>query len=118
MALEPFHKRTKVADPPMMQADAPVTPKRDVQPASQTGPESAEPTSEKRPEKERKCCFCKKVQVMPPVTRCKPCNRLYNRVLNAKHSMGQGYIEVWDNMDKDKKVEFIRSAKDLIGSDL
>ena len=56
---------------------------------------------------------------MPPVTRCKPCNRLYERVRKAaKKSMGQDYIELWDNMDEDKKIQFIRSAKDLTGRNL
>ena len=118
MALEPFHKRTKVADPPMMQADAPVTPKRDVQPASQKGPESAEPTGEKRPEKERKCCFCKKVQVMPPVTRCKPCNTLYNRVQKAKNSIGAASVEAWDKLEKYRKVEFMMTARHWSGHHL
>ena len=113
MALEPVPKRTKVADPPMRQADAPVIPKIDVQ-----GPESAEPTNEKRPERERTCALCKKVQVMLPVTRCKPCNTLYNRVLNTKYLMGRGSIGVWDDMEKEKRNEFIMSAQDLKGKAL
>ena len=51
MALEPFPKRPNVAAPPRRPAAAPSTPKKDVQPASQKGPESAEPTSQKGPEK-------------------------------------------------------------------
>ena len=113
MALEPVPKRTKVADPPMRQADAPVAPRRDVQPASQTGPESAEPTNKKRPENEKKCCLCKKVQVVPPVTRCKPCNTLYNRLQRARNTMQPHIIEDWDRLDKYKKAEFIMSARHL-----
>ena len=44
MSAEPV---VKVADSPTRQADAPSTPKRDGQPASQKGPESAEPTNTK-----------------------------------------------------------------------
>ena len=107
MALEPFPKRTKVADPPMRRADAPSIPKKDVQPTSQKGPGNV-----------KLCSLCKKWQVMPPITRCKPCNSLYNRVLNAKKTMGRCSIEVWDNVYKEKKVEFIMSAQDLTASNL
>ena len=32
--------------------------------------------------------------------------------------MGNGFIEVWDKMDKDERNQLIRSAQDLTGSNL
>ena len=140
----------KVADAPMRQPRAPVTPKRNVQPtslkrlenpeqssqkgqekaepssqkgrekaepSSQKGPENAEPRSQKGQATDKWCSLCKNVCIMPPITRCKPCNTIYNRVLNAK-TMDKGSIGVWDDMEKEKTNDFIMSAQDLKGNAL
>ena len=88
------------------------SPETDAPSSESERPESAEPTSQKGPEKEHMCRLCKNEKAMPPGTRCKHCNRLYERVRD------EGYIEVWDNMDKDKRNEFIRSAKEANGRNL
>ena len=56
------------------------------------------------------CSQCKQVQVIFPITKCKPCNSIYNRVQYYKTLMDEEAIRAWDKMDKDKKAEFIRSA--------
>ena len=105
--------------PPLTQVDVGPPDETDGYPIQRVRPESAEPMCQKRPEKEYMCSLCEKEKVMPPVTRCKPCNRLYEHVRKAaKKPMGQDYIELWDNMDEDKKIQFIRSAKDLTGRNL
>ena len=118
MALEPFPKRTNVADPPMRRVDAPSTPNKDVQPASQNGRESAEPTSQKGPEKVKLCWCCKKLQIKPPVYMCRPCKTVYRRVWEAKKLMDQGAIEIWDKFHSEVKAEFYILAEDLRGRDL
>ena len=101
------------------ESERPKSPETDAPSSESERPERAEPTGQKGPEKENMCRLCKNEKAMPPGTRCKHCNRLYERVRKAaKRSRGEGYIEVWDNMDKDKRNEFIRSAKDLTGKNL
>ena len=103
----------------MQQADAPSTPKRDVQQANQKSPESAEPTSRKGPEKvKRLCSLCKKEWAIRPCTRCTQCDTVYHRVLHCKDFMDQRSIDTWDKLEKDKKIEFWMSAKDVFGGDL
>ena len=106
----------EVGEPPMRQADAPSTPKRDVQPASQKSPESAEPTSPRC--RGTLCYICKKVQIIRPCTRCTPCDTVYHRVLHCKDFLDQRSIDTWDKLEKHKKIEFWRSAKDVFGGDL
>ena len=99
-----------VAASPMRQ------PSDTVQPTIPKGPDSAEPASLNGPGK--LCNQCKMVKVKPPITKCKPCNSLYNRVNNAIKEMRSKSIAAWDDMNKHKKAEFIGLAKDLFGSDL
>ena len=106
MSAEPV---VKIAGSPMRMPNTPFTPKRDVKPASQEVPASAEPTS--RNENDKLCSQCKTATVMPPATRCKPCHALYNRVYEARKLMDEGSIEVWDKLDRDKKAEFINAPK-------
>ena len=113
MSAEPV---VKIAGSPMRMPNTPFTPKRDVKPASQEVPASAEPTS--RNENDKLCSQCKTATVMPPATRCKPCHALYNRVYEAKKLMDEGSIEVWNKLDRDKKAEFINASKALTVDDL
>ena len=117
MALKPVHKPTKVADPPMMQADAPVTPKRDVQPASQKGPESAEPTSEKRPGKETKtAAFARRFKSCPRLQDVSPAAHYTIVSRKPKKTIGAASIEAWDKLEKYKKAEFMMSARHWRGA--
>ena len=107
-----------VADPPMRQADAASTPKRTIQPARQQRSESPELTSQRTPASEKLCCCCKEVKVIPPVTRCKPCHKVFNRINNAKKRMDPKYIDAWDNLPRSKKLEFTNEVNDLTGRNL
>ena len=102
----------------MGQPNDPSTSKRNVQPTSQNGPESADPASPNGAEKETLCSQCKTVQVKPPITKCKCCNSIYNRVQYYKNLMDEKSMCIWDEMDKDKKAEFIKSAKHWWGNHL
>ena len=81
-----------------------------------TEPDSAEPASPNGPKK--MCSQCKKVKVKPPITKCKPCHKLYIRVHYAIKEMRSESIAAWDGMNKDKKAELIKSVNDFTGSDL
>ena len=71
--------------------------------------ESAEPTSQAV--RERVCSLCRTVQVKVPITRCKPCNSLYNRFIDVRKTVQPLCQNAWDNVDKDRKVAFIRSCR-------
>ena len=68
--------------------------------------------------KSRPCSFCHQTQVTPPVTRCKECNKVYQRVILCKNQLNEGSLEAWDKMPKDKKVAFIKESHDLMGENL
>ena len=109
----------KVADSPMRQADAPSTPKRDVQPTSQKILKSAPPTSQKGTE--RLCSQCKTAKVWVPGSMCKLCKiSLCKRVRTARNLMDEGSSGVWGDMDKDKTNEFsglaVRVSSNIDGS--
>ena len=91
------------------------TQNKDVEPTTQNGPESAEPTIQKN--KEILCSQCKEVTLQHPHTRCTKCNTVYNRVLECKKKLDSGSIEAYDKMSKEKKAEFIKLAKDLSGKE-
>ena len=81
-----------------------------------SNPESAAPTSQTV--RERLCTLCKTVQVKAPITRCLPCNTVYNRITNQKKRMDPWCQDTWDNMDKDRKVAFIRSCRNTYNHEL
>ena len=66
----------------------------------------------------RQCSQCKVETVVFPVARCKPCNTIYNRVLQCKKVMDGSCIQAFDAMDKDKKIEFYNTCRELTGQHL
>ena len=66
----------------------------------------------------RACSQCKTETVVFPVARCKPCNTIYNRVLQCKQVMDGSCIQAFDAMDKDKKLDFYNTCRDLTGQHL
>ena len=67
---------------------------------------------------QRMCSQCKVETVVFPVARCKPCNTIYNRVLQCKKVMDGSCIQAFDAMDKDKKLDFYNTCRDLTGQHL
>ena len=55
---------------------------------------------------------------MRPITRCKPCHTLYMRFSYNRNLMDQRSVDAWNNLNKDKQVEFMKSVKDLTPSNL
>ena len=59
------------------------------------------------------CALCKKAAVIPPITRCKECNKIYNRVFNCTKTLDPSFLMIWDSMSKGKKDEFVKSAHEF-----
>ena len=68
--------------------------------------------------KQRPCSFCHQIQITPPVTRCKECNKVYQRVILYKNQLNEGSLEAWDKMPKEKKIAFIKENHELMGENL
>ena len=77
--------------------------------------ESAEPTSQTV--RDRLCSLCRTVQVKSAITRCQPCNTLYNRITNQKKRMDPSCQDAWVNADNDMKIDFLRSCRGLAASE-
>ena len=66
----------------------------------------------------RVCSVCKKTKVKPPITRCRACNTLNMRICNCKKTLDTGSLEQWDNLDPEKKAQFVRNTHGMMGSEL
>ena len=66
----------------------------------------------------RNCSVCKVVEVVIPISRCKECNAINMRVMRCRESLDEESLKSWDNMSKEKRVEFIKEARGLMGHQL
>ena len=60
--------------------------------------------------KTRPCSMCKEDTVVPPITRGKECNRVYQRVITTKNSLDPSALQMWDKMSKIKKAELVQNC--------
>ena len=68
---------------------------------------------------QKSCSFCHQIQITPPMTRCKECNKVYQRVILDKNQLNEGSLEAWDNMSREKKkAAFIKENHELTGENL
>ena len=59
------------------------------------------------------CSLCNEVKVVPPITRCRDCNRVYQRMFAFRNSLDQTSLLIWDNMSGDRKAAFVKGVKGL-----
>ena len=52
------------------------------------------------------------------MTRCKECNKVYQRGILYKNQLTEGSLEAWDKMPKDRKMAFIKENHELMGENL
>ena len=64
------------------------------------------------------CSLCKKTLLIPPLTRCKDCLKVYYRIRKCKNSLDPEFREIWENMSRDKKTKFRNETQEFRGRDL
>ena len=80
-------------------------------------PESV-PPSDSAMIKQRPCSLCHEVEIPNTLTRCKDCNKGYQRILLYKKQLEGASLDAWDNMSKEKKSAFIKENHMLTGDNL
>ena len=80
-------------------------------------PESV-PPSDAAMIKQRPCSLCHEVEIPNTLTRCKECNKGYQRILLYKNQLNEASLDAWDNMSKEKKSAFIKENHVLTGENL
>ena len=80
-------------------------------------PESV-PPSDAAMIKQRPRSLCHEVEIPNALTRCKECNKGYQRILLYKGQLERASLDAWDNMSKEKKSAFIKENHVLTGENL